>query len=488
MKRNISSEETKLKELVSKEAALLDKMVEYKKINLLEFFDRPNPMQAKLLEAWDNPMYKVFTFTGGNRTGKTTIGAILALCTVMERYPWVLSKVYRKPHSKPMKVRYVGQDWEKQIKTVIIPELKKWMPGSEKFHMKKNNIGVEAYWTCERTGGVIEVISNLQSSDTHEGWQGDLIVYDEPPKRDIRVANARGLVDRMGRELFCMTLLKEAWVDREVIKGTLEDGTPDKTIFNIQGTSYDNVGFGITKEGLEQFKKTLTPEEIEARINGKPSYMTGLVYGAFKRETCMIDEFEVPLDWPIDIAIDVHPREKQAILFCATAPNGYRYIVDEVWENGDGKWVGEQIIRMIQKRCYKVNRIIIDPLSKADGNNESTVFEKVQKVLYHYGYFLETASKDKTSGILLVKEHFKGANNMTSLFIFNRCVRFFFEVEGYMYDKDTQKPVDKDDHMMENLYRLLLLNTVYSDPNIDQDNNDNYDDNMDSGRSEIGGY
>lgn len=477
--------EARLKELVSKEAELLDKMITYKRNNRLEFFDRPNPLQEKLLKAWDDQLYKVFVFSGGNRTGKTTIGAILVLCTVMEIYPWDKSKLFVKPHSKPMKVRYVGQDWEKQIKAVVIPELKKWMPASEKFHMKKNNIGVEAYWTCERTGGVIEVLSNLQASDTHEGWQGDLVVYDEPPKRDIRVANARGLVDRCGRELFCMTLLKEAWVDREVIKAVNKDGTPDKTVFSIHGTSYDNVGYGITKDGLEQFKKTLTPDEIEARINGKPSYLTGLVYGSFNRDTCMIDEFEVPLDWVVDIAIDIHPRTPQAVLFVATAPNGYRYVVDEIWGNGDGKWVGEQIIRTAKKRCYRVNRIVIDPLSKADGNNDSTVFEKVYKVLFTYGYSLEVASKDKVSGILLVKEHFKGANNMPSLFVFNRCVTFLKEIEGYMYDKDTNKPVDKDDHMMENLYRLLLLNTVYSDPNIDEEEDS---DNIDGGRSEVGGY
>ena len=30
-----------------------------------------------------------------------------------------------------------------------------------------------------------------------------------------------------------------------------------------------------------------------------------------------------------------------------------------------------------------------------------------------------------------------------------------------MYDEDTQKPQDKDDHMMENLYRLMLLDTSW---------------------------
>ena len=76
----------KLKALEIQEAELMSKMVAYKESNLIEFFDRPNPLQTKLLKAWDDPTYKVFTFTGGNRIGKTTIGVILAICTCAGQY------------------------------------------------------------------------------------------------------------------------------------------------------------------------------------------------------------------------------------------------------------------------------------------------------------------------------------------------------------------------------------------------------------------
>ena len=50
------------------------------------------------------------------------------------------------------------------------------------------------------------------------------------------------------------------------------------------------------------------------------------------------------------------------------------------------------------------------------------------------------------------------------MFFFDDMIRTIYEIEGYMWDKDTQKPQDKDDHMMENLYRICLLNTRYSEP------------------------
>ena len=127
-----------------------------------------------------------------------------------------------------------------------------------------------------------------------------------------------------------MTLLKEAWVDREVIKARNEDGTPDTTVFNISGDIYSNVGFGITDEGVKQFEKTLTDDEKSARIFGKPSYLSGLVYPQFSRKIHLREPFEIPTDWIVDIAVDVHPREKQAILFMATSSRGDRYLFHEL--------------------------------------------------------------------------------------------------------------------------------------------------------------
>lgn len=473
----------KLKVLETKEAEILADMISYKTDNRIEFFTRPNPPQEKLLKAWDDDSNKVFTYTGANRTGKTTIGAILAIATCIGFFPWNKKRI-PFPHNKPRKVRYIGQDWEVQIKGTIVPELEKWWPKNRPVTKKKNSIGVEALWTDVMTGSTIQILSNGQDSELHEGWFGDLVNYDEPPKRDIRVANARGLVDRGGRELFCMTLLKEAWVDREVIKAIDEDtGRPDNTVFNIHAIIYDNVGFGITEENVKQFAKTLTDDEKDARLKGIPSYMSGLVYPYYNRKSHVRERFQVPIDWMVDVAIDIHPREKQALLFCAIAPNGMKYLVNEIWGHGDGTWVGQELIRCGKMNSYRLNRIIIDPLAKADSNNEYTVFGKIQEVLWQYGHMLETASKEKTSGILEVKNHLVGANKQPSLFIFDDLIRTIFEIEGYMYDKETQKPKKEDDHMMENLYRLMLLNTVWEPIVFADEEEDQY-----AETSGVGGY
>jgi len=488
----------KVKQLSARRLELKQKLLEIKKFrleyrrnNLLKFFTLPkeeggmpaNPLQAELLEAWDNPEYKVLTYTGANRTGKTTILTIIAFSVMFGKWLWNDQKIWF-PHNNPRKCRITGQDWEKQIKAVLMPELKKWWPKSRKLvggRPKKNNNGVEYWWEDEKTGSTLEVMSNLQDSDLHEGWYGDFSGYDEPPKREIRVANARGLVDRQGRELFAMTLLKEAWVDREVIKAVDESGKPDRTVFSVNGDINVNIGYGITQKGVDQFIKTLTDDEISARIHGKPSYMSGLVYPTFKRPLRprghLVERFSVPVNWIIDIAFDIHPREKQAVLFVATNEKHERYVIDEIWEHGDGDMVADEVIRRIIRNAYRVGSAIIDPLSKSTGEaqfDEDSTFRKVQKKLWQHDIPLSVASKDKNSGILAVKDHLLGPNNEPSIFVFEDCVRFIYEIEGYLWDEKTGKPKDADDHMMENLYRILLLDTHYTEPDDEEDDEEEH--------------
>jgi hypothetical protein len=476
--------EARLREIKQKKIKLLQMQRDYKRGNLLEFFNLPkeeggmpaNPLQAELLEAFENPQYKVFTYTGANRIGKTTILAIIAFSVIFGKWLWSDKKIWF-PHSNPRKVRLIGQDWEKHIKAVLVPALKKWWPQKRKLKVKKNNAGVEYYWEDVVTGSTLEIMSNLQDSDLHEGWDGDLILYDEPPKRDIRVANARGLIDRQGRELFAMTLLKEAWVDREVIKAVDDDGKPDRSVFSVDGDITVNVGFGITQEGVDQFAKTLTEEEKSARLHGKPSYLSGLVYPQFNRKTHMIERFDIPTNWMVDIALDIHPRERQAALFVATDERNERYGCDEIWEHGDGDAIVDEVLRRISRSNYRVNRIIIDPLSKSTGEaqrgvDENSTFNKIRRRLWQHDYALEVASKDKTSGILEVRNHLLGPNKKPSIWFFDDLVRVLFEFEGYMY-KDG-KVMDADDHQMENLYRILLCDTHYVEPDDEDDEEEDY--------------
>ena len=307
----------------------------YRDANRIEFFDTspnpgPNPKQAQILEAFLDPMIKTLGMSGGNRLGKTTILTIIGISVMIGKFLWDdTSLLHLFPHNQPRKVRYIGQGWNDHVKAVVIPELIKWWPESRKVKRRGNGVITDTFWQDLKTGSTLEIMSNNQQPKEHEGWSGDLNLYDEPCKRPIYIANARGLVDRKGKEVFAATLLDEPWIDREIVKRTNDLGKPDKSVFWVEGTSHDNVGFGITEEGIDEFAKKLRPEEYEARIKGIPQYMSGVIYQKFSRKYRdrgghIMERFQIPLDWMIDIAIDIHPRKEQAILFKATDPRNYK--------------------------------------------------------------------------------------------------------------------------------------------------------------------
>lgn len=426
-----------------------------------------NPLQKQLLSAWDNPQYKVFTYTGGNRIGKTTIASIIQISTLAGEWPWSVKKLYF-PHDLPRKVRLVGHSWEGHIKAVLEPALKFWWPANYGLKTKKNNQGIDHVWEMTQGGkviGTLEIMSNTQDVSIFEGWHGDLVVYDEPPSRKVRIACARGLIDRAGRELFSMTLLSEAWVQREVIKATLTDGSPDMTVFNVNGDIYTNVGYGLTQEAIDQFAKTLTDDEKQARLLGKPSYMTSLVFPRFDRQKHVRDRFTLPLDSIIDVSIDFHPSKPWAVVFMATTKSGIKYVCEEIKFRGNPKAAAEEIVRVIRQRDYsRVNRVIIDPLAKSGQGNDIDVYSIVADTLAPYGYGLEVASKEKESGISLVNNLLWTENDMPGMYFFKDCGQTIVETENLMYDPDSFKPQKTDDDYTECLYRLVLLNTEWYEP------------------------
>lgn len=431
-------------------------------------------------------------FGGGIVHHNTFLGVTLAISTAIGKYIWSGDRLWF-PHNEPREIRYIGQGLHDHLEDVVIPAFHKLWPRARPVSVKKDKEGLETKWTDRKTGSVIHILSNTQPPKKQEGWYGDLVVFDEPPSRDIYLANTRGLTDREGKEIFCCTLIDEPWIHQEIVRKRMDDGRPDPSIYSVVADTYDNVGYGITKKGADQYKNKLRPEEIEARIHGQPAYMSGLILPMFSRNSTkhgghLMPRFDIPSHWPVDIAIDVHPRKKQAILFCATDTHNFKYLCDEIWDNGNADWIADKIIKMVHKRKYRVNKIIIDPLSKGDGNNEYTMFETIENKLFAQGIILETATKDKDQGIIEIKEHLRGPNGMASCFVFNDLVRTIYEAEGWMWDEKTQKASKNDDDMMENLYRIMLLGTEYSSPIMDMYGDEPYESPSDSGRDPVTGY
>lgn len=424
-----------------------------------------NPKQQLIIDNWGNYQYRTYTMTGGNKFGKTTMGAVLAIALCIGYWPWDKDKT---PISKPpVIVRWIGQDWEVHIKTVVQEALEMWWPKNFRVKTSKNNSAVKATWRCSNRS-VLYLLSNEQDSGKHAGKDCDYVLFDEPPKRPIYIENVRGFAastdekpTTSGRTFISATLLKEAWIHRDIIKRLNPDGTPDKTVFNVHGDIQDNVGYGLSQRGVDEFARNLTTREKNIRLRGVPSYMEGLVYD-FKREVHLKKRHKIPIRWPVDIAIDCHPKKEHAVLFMATDPRNYKYLCDEIFMHGDGTQLAEEIIRFINRNSYRVNVILIDHSAKGDENNIKSTYDKIDTVLARYGHGLVTYKKDETGGIRNTELLLKSDNDETVLWTFDDLRRTIWEFEGYMYDPETGKPIDKDNDMMDNLYALANEDTQYS--------------------------
>lgn len=451
------------------------------------------------------PVYHNYC-AGGLIHHNTTIGVVIGYSVMFGEWPWNGEKI-PFPHDDPRLVLYVGQGWEAHIQKVVEPELMKWWPkqrGDIGKVTKKNNQGVRFLWEDPVTKSQLHVASNFQESDTFEGPPWDLIIYDEPPKRDNRVAAMRGLTDRAGRELFVMTMLKEAWIQREVIKARLENGSPDPSIFTVDGDIWDNVSRclvcggmilrlqrvetgnfvaicekcgpqikydhrGLTIEGVDQFSKGLKANERKARLGGRPSYMDNIVLPNFDRSRNVRPRIEkIPLSWIFDISIDFHPSKPWAVLFMGTDPMGFKYFTHWMSFNGGPNFAGDEIIKFANDHHMYINSITIDPLSKGDQNahdedEASTVFAKLEAKFESYGYTLEAASKDKTNGISMLNDLFFTENEMAALFVFDDLGTVIDQLENWMIDPVTLVPSKKEDEACELAYRLALKNTQWFD-------------------------
>ena len=173
---------------------------------------------------------------------------------------------------------------------VLLPKFHDWLPKRYIKQIKKNAQGVETFWTTDNDS-TIEFMSYEQDSEKYEGWDGDVVWFDEPPRYAIYIACWRGMTDRGGKMFFTMTPLKEPWIKEKVWdKRKHANSLVDGFIFS----TYDNIGYGLTKKNVQQYENELTNDEKTARIHGQFLHLSGRVYKEFQYEVHACEPFKIP--------------------------------------------------------------------------------------------------------------------------------------------------------------------------------------------------
>ena len=432
-------------------------------------------------------MAKTRALFGGNRSSKTYSTMIDYASQFKGEVPKTMEGVIPQ-HRIDMfrRNRLCMNDYPNSFLKVIWPYVQQLIPSDDISDVIKDSGRVKAI--VNKQGGFLEFMQYDQDVSKFQGSSRHSIGYDEVPPQSIRDENMMRLVDTDGEETFSLTPTSEAnsgasdrWLldeiadkasttfeleNGQIIQRTNPEGDKDVEVFFAD--IYDNVAIG--KEAADRILSKYSDDERLMRQKGKFMFFAGLVYKEFNDQVHLIPPIN---NWwegnkyTIYVAIDPHPRTPHAVLFMAVDQYNTLFLVDELFiETKTSRELVEAIQAKLMGKIPEL--IIIDPIANTPDpiNGACLAWDIAEQGLYPVPI---AASKDKSRGIIMVRSALSFKER--TLYICRNLVRTRFEITHYVWDAYTkdnsnkhgvkQKPVDKDDHMMENLYRLCLLNPLW---------------------------
>lgn len=471
-----------------------------------KYFYFPNTKQRK----FHLQLQTVKFVSGGNRSGKSTtcIVDVVAQCEGwhplqkpnLERLykeaidPWVRELCqYYLDNKKwislpPIKARCVGMDFPNFVDKVLGPEYVKWATQSELKNVAYDNEKQRKItW---KNGSQVEFMTYMQDVISHGGAAIDVYHLDEEPTEGHYQQALMRIVSTRGRILCGMTAEKGVSWTEDKIFTPAEKGDPN--IFAMEMSTYDNPI--ATKEMIDTIKALcLNQAEIDIRIHGKRVAKGGNIFEQWKDDyPFVIDRFPIPKEGGMLVMmIDPHPQLPHAVSWMwidlerQTADKyppfkdlPYMYICAELFEKGGGYKLASYISIIENRIGRKHDLAICDPRgwqkSQEDVNAKSVVEQLNDAKIYPI-----QGSKNLMGGLIKMKECLdlewevtldkhgkveKITRPYPQLMIFSDLEHHRYEFKNYRWQPPpmtrsgeakevSQKPVDKDDHFIENIRR-----------------------------------
>lgn len=406
---------------------------------------------------------------------------VIANLILPDKTKWFDTDFY-KDFKRPNRGRIVSNSTN--IQANIIPELRKWLPEGS-YHTEKRGKIYESYWRigdCE-----FDIMTYEQDADEFESVTLNWIVFDEPPPYKIYAASVARFRFGGVMMMFMTPLSNSAWIYDELI---LKEGVQKGVVYaEVEDNCKQHGTRGILEHvNIERMLNEYSDDEREARAKGRFMHLAGLVYKEYNEKVHRIKPFKITDNYSVYCALDPHPRTPHAVMWLAVDHQSTKFIINELFTEGSPSDLAGKIkAKEFEMDIEPVQRII-DPMALVKDQTKEVPI--LQEQLANEGLYFEPASKDLSTGILRVKQalrYDKEDINLTKppeLFIFNNCTRTDWEFKRYIWDEWSvrmqeqrnakSKPRDKDDHMMECLYRLLLLepeHLIFNDNDVKIDVN-----------------
>ena len=372
---------------------------------------------------------KIRLICSGNRWGKTTASVLEAIQIATGTHP-------HKKLPIPNRGKLYGESFPVVMET-FYPKFMEWIPKTALAEKKPFTTNQMGYLTGVnfKNGSQIKIGSYDQEVGKAEGSNWHYVGFDEPPTRELYVANMRGLVDFGGYMWFSMTPLKEAWIYDELWQPGMLGEKPYIECFG--GSSDQNPH--INKDALNLFLSELTKTERETRFLGKFARLLGLVIDTYRPEASDIDPFELDEDFVIYEGIDPHTSKDHCVLWKAIDKNGYRYACSELKFDRGVYDLGVAIAqrrRELTAHGAKIVRSVTDTSINTEDMNKVNQYKTLKEALVDSGELVMPQLAKKKDWVLPGVEKLKDLFRVLNYGSFESPTEFLFKgrVPNYRYD------------------------------------------------------
>lgn len=291
----------------------------------------------------------------------------------------------------------------------------------------------------------------------------------------------------MGRAWLTLTPLKEPWIYDELVS--------NPEVYKVFFDMYDNVGYGLTKEGVDEFVALLTKDEIEARVHGRFFHLTGLVYKGYgeihrvsRQKTLAEYDGKIPEAWNLWFHVDTHPRTAHRAIWGVLRPNDSLIVCGEMICSDP-----YNRIRPFLEACLVYEQTVlgyrghverrIDPSSQINNpmENGRSMYDEARDIMPG----IKPGSKNRDAGILFLQQRLSydlEKAQYPQIFFFDDLREIDHELRHYVWEDwkgrtgeqktAKQVPRDKDDHLIEGLHRIVIEAQHYETPGYDHDAED----------------
>lgn len=423
----------------------------------------------------------IVLFSAANGVGKTVTSANIVANILFGEdsdNKWFDMPLF-KNFPYPKKGRIISDP--ENIKTNLIPTLEEWLP---KGRYTRKKLGKQYYssWKTDN-GHSFDIMSYEQSPKEFESITLGWAWFDEPPTQAIFKATVSRM--RKGGIIFISeTPLYAAWLYDHIV------ANPDKNLASKGQRVYIEAGVEaackqhgvrghLEHRDIERMIAEYSEDEQQARIHGKFQHLVGLRFKQFDRKIHVVRPFEIrPEEFCVYHSLDTHPRVNDAGIWIAVDKQGRKFVVNEFWKKClGGTEEMAQDLKNINSQ-YRIMRKLLEPAAFIEDQHTD---KSLAKKLESYGLNYLPATKKRAMSDTRIEDAFAFQKVVSGdldefikapeLYIFDTCGRTIFEIEHYRWDDWTgksaenkglkEKTVDKDDHMIESIGRIMIQEPVF---------------------------